>query len=207
MSPRLGILGGSFDPIHIGHLALAESARTAFALERVFFVPTAVPPHKGPPVVAAEHRLAMVRLAIMGNSAFRALPLELERPGPSYTVDTLMELGRRYPDRELRFIVGADEMLDLADWHEPTRILELTRFIAATRPGFDLGRLDEALGRLGPAARQRVDLLPWLALGVSSSLLREMMAAGQPVRYLVPDTVLAYIGKHGLYHAVGGHGA
>lgn len=201
MSPRLGILGGSFDPIHIGHLALAESARAAFNLEQVFFVPTAVPSHKGPPVAAAEHRLAMVRLAIMGNPAFCVEPLELERPGPSYTVDTLVELGRRYPDRDLRFIVGADEILDLADWHEPARILQLTRFIAATRPGFDLARLDQALGRLGPAARERVDILPWLALGVSSRQLREMMEVGQPVRYLVPDKVLSYIREHRLYAA------
>lgn len=198
---RLGILGGTFDPIHIGHLALAEAAWQAFQLDQVLFIPAAAPPHKRvAPAAAAEHRLAMVQLAIAGNAHFAVSSLELERSGPSYTLDTLLQLQRRQPDAELFFIVGADEILDLnVTWREPGRVLELAEFIAAARPGFDLGRLDEALRPLGEQARPRVHPLPWLHLGISASSLREMLAAGRPVRYLVPDPVLDYIRQHHLY--------
>ncbi|MHB9144108.1 MAG: nicotinate-nucleotide adenylyltransferase [Symbiobacteriia bacterium] len=198
---RLGILGGTFDPVHIGHLALAEAARAAFALDQVVFIPVAAPPHKGAaPAAAAEHRLAMVQLAVGGNPGFAVSSMELERPGPSYTVDTLVELRRRHPGASLFFIVGADEILDLSvTWREPRRVLELAEFIAATRPGFDLERLHEALAPLGEGAEARIHPLPWLHLGVSASALRERLAAGKTVRYLVPDPVLAYMQRHHLY--------
>lgn len=197
---RLGILGGTFDPIHIGHLALAEAARSAFDLERVLFVPAAVPPHKPvEPVAAPEHRLAMVRLAVEGNPFFAVSAMELERGGPSYTVDTLAELRRLDPEPELYFVTGADEVVTLDTWREPARLLELAHFVAATRPGFSPRQLEEAERRLGPAARGRLHALPWLEIGLSSTDLRGLLQAGRPVRYLVPDKVAAYIEQHRLY--------
>lgn len=197
---RLGILGGTFDPVHVGHLALAEAARTAFDLDRVLFIPAAVPPHKpGGAVAAAEDRLAMVRRAVDAAPYFAVSEVELERQGPSYTVDTLADLQQRHPDAELYFITGADEVLALDTWHEPQRLLQLARFIAATRPGFDLSRLAQMESRLGPVARGRLLPLEWLELGLSSTDLRRLLSEGRSVRYLVPELVVEYIEERRLY--------
>jgi len=197
---RLGILGGTFDPVHVGHLALAEAARTAFGLDRVLFIPAAVPPHKpGGAVAAAEERLAMVRRAVDAAPYFAVSEVELERQGPSYTVDTLADLQQRHPGAELYFITGADEVLALDTWHDPQRLLQLARFIAATRPGFDLSRLAQMESRLGPVARGRLLPLEWLELGLSSTDLRRLLSEGRSVRYLVPERVVEYIEERRLY--------
>jgi len=197
---RLGILGGTFDPVHVGHLALAEAARTAFGLARVLFIPAAVPPHKpGGAVAAAEDRLAMVRRAVDAAPYFAVSEVELERQGPSYTVDTLANLQQRHPGAELYFITGADEVLALDTWHDPQRLLQLARFIAATRPGFDLSRLAQLESRLGPVARGRLLPLEWLELGLSSTDLRRLLSEGRSVRYLVPERVAEYIEERRLY--------
>lgn len=197
---RLGILGGTFDPVHVGHLALAEAARTAFGLARVLFIPAAVPPHKpGGAVAAAEDRLAMVRRAVDAAPYFAVSEVELERQGPSYTVDTLANLQQRHPGAELYFITGADEVLALDTWHDPQRLLQLARFIAATRPGFDLSRLAQMESRLGPVARGRLLPLEWLELGLSSTDLRRLLSEGRSVRYLVPERVAEYIEERRLY--------
>lgn len=197
---RLGILGGTFDPVHVGHLGLAEAARTAFDLDRVLFVPAAVPPHKPEGAVAsADDRLAMVRRAVEAAPHFAVSEVELERQGPSYTVDTLAELQQRHPGADVYFIAGADEVLALHTWRDPQRLVQMARFIAATRPGFDLSRLAELELRLGPAARGRFLPLNWVELGLSSTDLRRLLAEGRSVRYLVPDRALDYIEERRLY--------
>jgi nicotinate-nucleotide adenylyltransferase len=201
----LGIFGGTFDPIHVAHLAVAEEAAEALGLERVLFIPAGVPPHKpGAPITPAEHRLAMVELAIAGNERFAVDRLELERAGPSYTVDTLEALLARRDDDvtavapDLCLILSADAFLGLMTWHQPRRVLELARVVVAPRDGYpDAG--PAFLARHLPDLADRAVFLDGPRLRLSASGLRERAAAGRSLRYLVPDAVAAYIGDHGLY--------
>jgi nicotinate-nucleotide adenylyltransferase len=194
-----GILGGTFDPIHHAHLAVAELAREAFDLRRVLFIPAAQPPHKPDrPITAAAHRLAMVELAVAGNPSFEVSRLELERDGPSYTVDTVAALRLAAPDERLALILSADAYADFATWHEPARILELADVIVAARDGFAAPD-PELLPRQFPSASAAVAFLDGPRIALSASDIRRMAAAGRSVRYLVPDAVAAYIGDHGLY--------
>jgi nicotinate-nucleotide adenylyltransferase len=191
-------MGGTFDPIHYGHLVVAEVARREFDLERVVFVPSGDPPHKqGVPMTPAERRYEMTLLATASNPWFDCSRRELERSGPSYSVTTLHEyLAEGGPDRELFFITGADAILEILTWHEADEVIRLCRFIAATRPGYDLERLRRVL----PAAYlERIDELAVPGVLVSSTDLRQRVRECRPIRYLVPELVEEYIRKFGLY--------
>ena len=195
---RIGIYGGSFDPIHIGHLAIAEEARVALGLASVAFVPAARQPLKGQAQGAPDHRLSMVRLACAGNSAFHADDLELRRPPPSYTVDTLLNLRERHPPpAELSFIVGADAARDMPRWHRAAEVIALSRLAIIARPRFELDM--PALLAALPELAGRVTLIEGPRLDISSTELRRRLAAGRTVRYLIPDEVRHYIAEHGLY--------
>ena len=197
MTARIGILGGTFDPIHYGHLAIAEEARLTLQLDRVLFVPAAQQPLKrGAHIAAPEQRLAMVQLACAPNPAFEVSRIELDRPGPSFTLTTLEAL-QAARIGELHFILGDDALADLTRWHGAARVVELARIIAVGRPGrgTDLTRIIQAL----PALSDRLTVLPGPALDISSTTLRRRVAAGQPIRYQTPDAVVAYIGEQGLY--------
>lgn len=199
----LGVFGGTFDPIHLAHLAVAQEAAEALGLERILFVPAGQPPHKPDRVITpGDHRLAMVQLAIAGNDRFAVDRLELDRDGPSYTVDTLQELrasrvaAGQTPD--LTLVLSAEAFLGLLTWHEPRRVLELARLVVAPRDGYpDAGPtfLEEHL----PDLADRAIFLDAPSLRLSASDLRERAAAGRSLRYLVPDAVAAYIGDHALY--------
>lgn len=199
----IGIIGGTFDPIHIGHLAIAEEAREVLALERVLFVPTGLPVHKpGRPISPAEHRAAMVAVAIADNPAFALSRAEVDRPGPSYAVDTLEGLTaevRAAGDRpDLVFILSSEAYAGLPTWRDPARILELCRLAVLPRAGS--APVDPvAMARLVPGADLRTIVLDGPLLAVSGSRIRARVAAGRSIRYLVPDAVIAYIGDHGLY--------
>jgi nicotinate-nucleotide adenylyltransferase len=189
---KIGILGGTFNPIHIGHLIIAQDALEAARLDRVLFIPSATPPHKrldGP--VSAAHRLRMVELAIAGQRRFAADDLEIRRGGKSYSVDTLVELRRRYPGAEFHFIIGADSLSELHRWKDARRLVKLCRFIAAARPGFE-----PKPARL-PGLRYR--LLRAHPCAIASRDIRRRLARGQSIRYLVPDAVVGYIRRHKLY--------
>lgn len=199
----IGILGGTFDPVHFGHLAMAEEAREALGLERILFVPAGLPPHKTDrPISAPHHRLAMVELAIAGNPAFAASRIELDRPGPSFTVDTLAALaateaaaGRR-PD--LVLVLSVEALRDLRTWRDPDRILELARLAVVPRDGYpDASRA--LLAEHFPGREDRAVFLDGPRLRLSASTLRDRAAAGRSLRYLVPDAVATYIGEHALY--------
>lgn len=196
---RLGVCGGTFDPIHMGHLFIAEEAGSRLELDRVLFVPAREPPHRQEaPEASAAHRLAMVRLGVAGNPRFEVSLLEVERQGPSYTVDTLKVLRKAEPGSELFFIVGMDSLADLAKWHDPAGILGLARLVAVARGGheeWDRRDLEAAV----PEARGRVIVLPSPQLEISATDLRRRIADGRSCRYLAPDAVLAYIEQHGLY--------
>jgi nicotinate-nucleotide adenylyltransferase len=193
----LGVFGGTFDPIHLAHLAVAESARDSLGLARVLFIPAGVPPHKpGQPITPAPDRLAMVEAAIAGNPAFEASRIELDRPGPSYTVDTLEALAVSDPD--LVLILSSEAYAGLPSWHEPRRVLELARLAIAPRDGYpDTG--PELVARHYPGLEDRVVVLDGPRIRLSASELRTRAATGRSLRYLVPDAVADYIGDHGLY--------
>jgi len=197
MSDRLGIMGGTFDPIHVGHLIAAEEARLRFRLGRVIFMPNHQPPHKKDyPVTPAEHRYGMVVLATASNPHFFASRLELDRPGPSYAIDTLRALAACEQTRELYFITGADAILQILTWRRPEELAELCSFIAVTRPGYDLAEMQR---RVGAKLMARVHPLAAPGVEISSTQLRERAARGQSLRYLTPAPVATYIAKHGLY--------
>jgi nicotinate-nucleotide adenylyltransferase len=194
----LGILGGTFDPIHLGHLAIAEEARESLGLERVLLLPAAAPPHKpGRPVTPAADRVAMVELAIAGNPAFGISRLEIERGGESYTIDTLRSL-RAYGTVDPWFILSAEALAGLPSWHEPDRVLDLCRLAVVPRAGY--ARLDPAwVAARFPGREDRVRFMPGPLLPISGSVVRRRAAAGRSVRYLVPDAVARYILDHRLY--------
>ena len=202
---RLGVLGGTFDPIHIGHLVAAEAARTHFHLDRVLFVPAGHPPHKDPAAVsAAEHRYRMTVLATAGNPYFYTTRLELERAGPSYTIDTLRQLSALAGPASLFFIAGADAVVTLPSWRGGLSLLDVCQLIVVTRPGLPGDALTRFLDGLPPARRARVHLLPIPEIGISSTELRERVAAGHSIRYLVPPAVEDYVHKYGLYRRAAG---
>jgi nicotinate-nucleotide adenylyltransferase len=198
MSRRIGVMGGTFDPIHHGHLVAAEEARWQFDLDRVVFVPTGRPWQKPVGVSPAEDRYRMTVLATASNPAFTVSRLEVDHQGPTYTVDTLRRLRAAQPaGTRLFFITGADAVLQILTWKEPDQVLALAEFIAATRPGFDLDRL---IGQV-PGAAGRVHRMEIPALAISSSDLRTRVARGAPIQYLVPDEVARYIHDHALYQS------
>ncbi len=199
MARRVGVMGGTYDPIHIGHLVTAEEASRQFDLNEVMFVPTGQPWMKADrPVSPAEDRYLMTVIATASNPRFSVSRLEIDRGGPTYTVDTLSLLrGKLEPETELFFITGADAMLEIFHWKDPEEVLALAHVIAATRPGYDIARFE----REAPSAHPRVDVMDIPALSISSSDIRRRVAAGRPIRYLVPEGVEAYIEKVGLYRS------
>jgi nicotinate-nucleotide adenylyltransferase len=191
-------MGGTFDPIHYGHLIAAEEARFRFGLSRVIFVPCGVPPHKKPyEVTPAEHRYAMTVLATASNPHFVVSRVEIERPGPSYAVDTVKIFRQQFGERaELFFITGLDAVLEILTWKSHDELIRLCRFIAVTRPGYDAVKLRE---RLPSDYLERIDLLAIPGMDISSTMIRERVRKGEPIRYLTPEAVCDYIAKHGLY--------
>ena len=203
---RVGILGGTFDPIHFGHLIIADQVREALELDRVLFIPAAMPPHKlEEQVTPAVERAAMVVLAIAGNPGFSMCPIELERSGPSYTVDTLSELAgeaaRQGVDREFHFILSVEALALFKSWHEPARLLELARLAVVARPGapMPVGRRLGALLPGGAASMSRVECIKTMLIAHSASDVRARVASGRSIRYLVPPAVETYIRDHRLY--------
>jgi nicotinate-nucleotide adenylyltransferase len=199
---RIGILGGTFNPPHLGHLALARDARDELGLDRVLFMPAHTPPHKpAEQLPEPEQRLRMAELLVAGESRLAACALEVNRGGPSYTVDTLRDIHASNPDAELTFIVGADSASTLPSWREPGELLLLAQLAVAARVGSDREQVVSALERVSadglPAARVRFLGMPPLA--VSSSLARERAARGEPIEDLVGADVARYVSQHGLY--------
>lgn len=192
---RIGILGGVFDPVHFGHLSIAELAMGSFQLERVIFVPAGTPPHKQVVSTAAPDRLKMLKLAITDLPYFDIWEGEVNKNDCAYTVDTISELGGVYPDAGLYFIIGADNLAEILTWHYSDEILSKVTLCVAGRPGFDITRPDALLN----ADIETFDGPQW---GLSSTILRRYLKNGLSCKFLAPDAVLAYIEENGLY----GHG-
>ena len=195
---RIGIMGGTFDPIHFGHLLMAEEARQAFALDQVVFIPNGRPAHKKAYLVSSsEDRFAMTLLATESNPYFTCSRIELDRPGPSYTIDTLRAYRALHPDLDaLYFITGADAVLEILSWHEYDKLADECRFIAVTRPGFVLDRLEEMLDA---DFLHQISFLSIPGLEISSTDLRRRVREGRSVKYLTPEAVEGYIEQNGLY--------
>jgi nicotinate-nucleotide adenylyltransferase len=199
---RLGIMGGTFDPIHIGHLVTAAEALRQFALDEIIFIPTGQPPHKSGQVASPEDRYAMTCVATASHPHFWVSRLEIDSPGTDYTADTLAALRAAFPaDTALFFITGADAVLDILTWKQPESVLERCEIIAATRPGYDLTRLSDVLS--GLEGRDRVHVMEIPSIAVSSSMIRERLREGREIRYLVPEAVATLIRKSGIYSASG----
>jgi nicotinate-nucleotide adenylyltransferase len=194
---RLGLLGGTFNPPHIGHLVVATQALVALELDQVLFVPVFEPPHKSIETdPGLEHRVAMCRLAVSADERLDVSLVEAEVPGPSFTVDTLSRLHDRCPGDQLTFIVGGDMALSLRAWREPAAILSLASLGVAEREGVARADIVDRLAGLGT---ENVRFFDMPRIDVSSSLIRRFVAAGRPIRYLVPDPVADYIAAEGLY--------
>lgn len=195
---RLGILGGTFNPPHLGHLVCAQEAYLHLRLDRVTLIPARMPPHK--PVEdepGVEHRLELCRLAAQGDNRFTVCDAEVARPGPSYTVDTLEELTSKAPDNELFLILGGDVAAGLPRWHGPEQVLSLSTLAIAERPGTSRAAIDRALAQL--RGGDRAEFFPMPTIDVSSTAIRRRVKAGEPVKYIVPDAVAGYIRDNRLY--------
>ena len=187
---RLGVMGGTFDPIHHGHLVAASEVASAFNLDGVLFVPTGTPWQKDK-VTDGEHRYLMSVIATASNPRFTVSRVDIDREGPTYTVDTLRDIQKAYPGAELFFITGADAVKQILEWKDHEQLWPLAHFVAVTRPGHKL--------ELPPAPEGAISILEIPALAISSTDIRARVVEGEPVWYLVPDGVVQYIGKHKLY--------
>jgi nicotinate-nucleotide adenylyltransferase len=196
---RVGVLGGTFDPIHIGHLILAEEARDQLKLDRVYFVPAGNPPHKqGRRLAPVAERVQMTELAVAGNDAFRVSRVDADRAGPHYTIDMVQIIqGQLPPGCELFFLMGFDSLTELPTWHEPARLIAACHLVALTRHDIDVdwAKLEAAL----PGIRQRVTILDMPELEIASHQLQERIREGRSIRYLVPEPVRQYITREGIY--------
>lgn len=190
--PRIGVMGGTFDPIHHGHLAAASEVQRGFALDEVVFVPTGQPYQKSG-VSEAEHRYLMTAIATASNPRFMVSRVDIDRPGPTYTIDTLRDLRKERPDADLFFITGADAVAQILDWKDAEELWTLAHFVAVSRPGHALN--------IRGLPEQGVSSLEVPALAISSTDCRERVGRGFPVWYLVPDGVVQYISKHHLYRS------
>jgi len=197
---NLGLMGGTFDPVHSGHLVVAEEVRIGFGLDRVIFIPSARPPHKpGRVVTCPEHRYAMAILATASNPHFAVSRVEIERPGPSYSIDTVQHFRDADPDGKIFFITGADAIAEILTWKNPAGLIEICEFVAVTRPGYDLGDLQNLKQKIGADLLSRIHVFKATPIDISSTEVRRRLSQGLPVRYLVSDPVLEYIEKTGLY--------
>jgi nicotinate-nucleotide adenylyltransferase len=197
---KIGVLGGTFDPVHLGHLKAAEAVTARLGLDETLFMPAGQPWLKaGARITPAAHRVAMLRLALEGKPPFRLSTMEIERPGPTYTVDTMAELKDKIGmATELYFIMGWDNLAQLPRWREPSRLITLCRIVAVRRVDFpepDLAKLETAI----PGLAARVILLHEPRIDINSSKIRQRLASGEPIGGMVPETVVAYIAAHGLY--------
>ena len=192
LRPRIGVMGGTFDPIHNGHLVAASEVADAFKLDEVIFVPTGAPWHKKA-VTSTEHRYLMTVIATAANPSFTVSRVDIDRPGITYTIDTLTEISNLHPDADLFFISGADAIAQILAWKEIEKLWSMATFVAVTRPGHKL--------ELPAVKEASIAVLEVPALAISSTDVRDRVIGGKPIWYLVPDGVVQYIAKHELYGA------
>ncbi|WP_313128663.1 nicotinate-nucleotide adenylyltransferase [Anaerocolumna sp.] len=197
---KIGIMGGTFNPIHIAHLILAESAYEQLQLDKILIMPSKKPPHKlHEPIVSDHHRKEMVRLAIDGNPHFEMSSMELDREGITYTADTLQQLTKDYPENEYYFILGWDSLQQIEKWREPDTIFRLAHIVAAGRYHSSKDKIEDQVHHLNKIYHGKIHVLEIPNMDLSSEMLREYIKSGKSIRYYVPSQVEQYIRDHGLY--------
>ena len=196
---KVGIMGGSFDPIHLGHLVVANEVLNIYKLDEIIFVPSGNPPHKNGLKANSFHRLLMVNMAVLSNDKFSVSDFEIKSLEKSYTLNTLREFRKLYDDSELYFITGTDAVIDLPNWYEPEEILKLCRFIAVSRPGMSIEEVNDKINEIKKRFGGNIELLQVPMLQISSTNLRERFKMGISAKYLLPESVEQYIIKNGLY--------
>lgn len=197
---QICLIGGTFDPIHYGHLVVAEEVRQKFGIQKVIFIPAARPPHKmGKEISEPHHRVNMTRLATASNRYFEVSTIEIERQGLSYTIDTVQEIKSIYKIETVYFITGADAVLEILNWKEAEKLLNMCTFIAATRPGYNLNNLKETLKSLPGEIFKKTLPLEVPALSISSSDIRQRVREGRSIKYLLPEPVEQYIKENKIY--------
>lgn len=199
---KIAIMGGTFDPIHYGHLVTAEAVMHEYQIDQVLFIPSGQPPHKTEgQVTPADHRYLMTLLATETNPRFFSSRIEIDRKGYTYTIDTIRELKEMYPGSEIYFITGADAFSNILSWKNPELLLSSCHFVAATRPGYSRAKAAPQIEALMDRHADTLHYLEVPALSISSSEIRARVREGRPIKYLLPETVENYIYKHGLYQA------
>lgn len=197
---KIAVMGGTFDPIHYGHLVTAEAVMHEYQIDRVLFIPSGQPPHKaGKSVTPAEHRYLMTLLATETNPNFFSSRIEIDREGYTYTIDTIRELKKANPDTEIYFITGADAFSEILTWKDPEVLLSSCHFVAATRPGYSRKKAAPQIEAIVNRHTNRLHYIEVPSLTISSSDIRSRVREGRPIKYLLPETVENYIYKHGLY--------
>lgn len=203
MSKRkaIGIMGGTFDPIHYGHLVIAEAVRSKYNMDKVIFVPSGHPPHKNNELVSnSMDRYKMTELATKTNRYFEMSSIEIDRPGKSYTYDTIKDFQKKFPDYDLFFITGADAIKEITTWHRYQELLDICHFVAATRPGYTLDNLkNKELNMLTASQLKNIDIVEVPGIDVSSTDIKRRVNLKQPIKYLLPEIVEEYINKNELY--------
>jgi len=199
---RIGLMGGTFDPVHYGHLVAAEEARYQFNLEKVIFIPASKPPHKTiRDITTPGQRLRMTELAVNSNPNFTVSEIEINRQGLSYTIDTVMAMKEANPDWEIYFITGADAVLEILTWKKIKELLEECFFVGATRPGFHLDTVSDTLGLLTKESLAKIKTIEIPSLAISSTDIRQRVREGRPIKYLLPDEVEKFIYQNKLYQS------
>ncbi len=197
---KIAVMGGTFDPIHYGHLVTAEAVMHEYQIDRVLFIPSGQPPHKaGKTVTAAEHRYLMTLLATETNPQFFCSRIEIDRQGYTYTIDTIQQLKKMNPETDIYFITGADAFSEILTWKDPELLLSSCHFVAATRPGYSRKQAAPQIEAIMNRHKNTLHYLEVPALTISSSDIRKRVSEGRPIKYLLPEAVETYIEKHGLY--------
>lgn len=199
---KIGIMGGTFDPIHLGHLAVAEEVLEVMDLEKVIFVTAGLPPHKDNKNIAlAKHRYEMTLLATIDNPRFETSMIEINRPGKSYTIDTFYEIKNDYKNAvDFYFIIGADSVFQLSRWKNSDELLKKCKFIAISRPGYDMDKLEREIDNLYEIYDTSIQIISTMHLNISSTMVRERLKEGKSIKYLVPHAIEDYIKKYKLYN-------
>ncbi len=200
MKNKIGIMGGTFDPIHNGHLIIAENSRINFNLDKIIFIPTGMPAHKIKNGITSDnHRYKMVLLSINSNPYFSISPLEIEREGITYTIDTIKYLMSKNEDTEYYFIMGSDSLYNFHKWKDYKELLNLCKFIVAKRPNQNNNKLEERIKELNNISSNTIQILEFPMIDISSTDIRERVSLNKSIKYLVPESVEIYIEKYGLY--------
>jgi nicotinate-nucleotide adenylyltransferase len=192
MKKKIALFGGTFNPIHYGHLLLAQTAKEYFSLDKVIFIPAGVPPHKRSPLACAYDRYRMTRLAIEGNKNFSSSPVEIKTKGKSYTYKTIRYFKKKYPKEEIFFLAGSDLLWEIDTWKGGRKLLDLCPFLVGLRKGFPLRKVDKAI-------LEKVVLFPFLEIEISGSIIREKIKKGESIKYFLPEKVERYIKENNLY--------